>query len=97
MVKPGTAAAAAVPRALTKTEASNVFVEFLVAQSNGELGRADVARSNKNVFHAQIFERGVIVQRRAAIIPNAVLAKDVGIEAELVLVERGRGGNDFES
>ena len=39
----------------------------------------------------------MVVERSAAIIPNSVLAKDVGIEAELVLIQRGGRAKDAES
>src|SRR5207302_1929438 len=71
-----------------KTKTPDVFVKFLIAEADGEFGRADVARFYQNVFDAQISERGVIVQRGAAIVPDSVFAKNVGIEAELVLVAR---------
>src|SRR5437588_10804277 len=84
------------PGPLTKTKTPDVFVKFLIANTDGELGRDDVARFNENVFDAQIGKRGVIVQRGAAVVPDSVFAKDVGIEAKLVLIERGRGGDDFK-
>src|SRR5207244_7322356 len=84
------------PRPFAKTKTANVFVEFLIAESDGKFGRADVARFHENVFDAEVGERGMIVERRAAVVPNALLAKDVGIESELVLVERGCRRDDFE-
>ena len=68
----------------------------MITEADGEFGRADVARPYQNVFDAQIGEGGVIVQRGAAVVPDSVFAKYVGIEVELVLVERGGGGDNFE-
>src|SRR3989442_1495571 len=82
--------------AIAKTKTANVFVEFLIAESDGEFGRPDVAGFHENVFDAEIGERGVIVERGAAVVPKSLLAKDVGIESELVLVERGCRRDDFE-
>ena len=42
------------PRAFAKTKAPDVFVKFLVAQADGQLGCADVARFHQNVLHAQL-------------------------------------------
>jgi hypothetical protein len=49
--------------AFAKTETADVFVKFLLAEHERELGRADVARLNENVLHAQLAVRLVIVQR----------------------------------
>ena len=62
--------------ALAKSEASNVLVKFLFADSECEFGRSDVARFDKNVAHTQIRKRAMIVQGGAAEIPETVLAKN---------------------
>ena len=44
------------PGALAETETADVFVKFLFAEAERELGRADVARFHENVLHAQFAE-----------------------------------------
>src|ERR1700730_15616287 len=75
------------PCALTESKTSDVFVKFLVTQRDGQFCSANVTRLHENVFDAKIAKRGVIVERCAAVVPHAVLAKNVGVEAELMFVE----------
>ena len=80
------------PGALAKSKAPDVFVEFLVADRDRQLRRADVARFHENVPHAQVPVGLVIVQRPSAKIPKAVLAKNGRVGPNLVLIQ-GRGGS----
>src|SRR5216684_7967682 len=85
------------PGALTKTEAANVLIEFLLADATGEFGRADVARFDEDVLHAQLPERPMIVQRASSEIPDAILAKNHRVKTDLVLIERGGSSHNLES
>ena len=85
------------PRPLAKSKPADVFVEFLIADAKCEFGRSDVARFHQNVFHAQIREWPMIVQRRSAKIPDAVFTKDHGIRAHLFFIERRRGRHNLKS
>ena len=54
--------------AIAEAETADVFVELLFAEHERHLGRADVARMDENVLHAQIAVAfvAVIVERTAA-------------------------------
>ena len=68
----------------------------MVAHAEREFGRADVARFDENVLHAQIGEGPVIVQDAIAICPRAVFAKNDRVGTHFVFVERGGGGDNLE-
>ena len=65
------------PRALPKAKAADVFVKFLVADGQSEFRRPDVTRFDQNVADAQIAIRVMIVKRGAAVVPDAVFAKNL--------------------
>src|SRR2546421_7392119 len=81
---------------IAKAEAANVFVKLLLADGEGELGRADVARFYENVLHAQIGVSLVIMQRPPAKIPETVFAKDRRVGTDLALVQGRLGRDDLE-
>src|SRR5215831_19327431 len=83
-------------RTLAKSKTTDVFVKLLVADAQGKFGCSDVARFNENLAHAQISERAMIVQGRATIVPQAVLAEELRIRPHLVLIQSGCGGYNLE-
>src|SRR5262249_54646158 len=85
--------------AITKAELPDVFVKLHPPKQPRLFGCTDVARLNKNVLNAQVAVTLVtmIVQRTAAVIPNAVLAKNHAVEPHFLLVDGSRSGNDFEN
>src|SRR5205823_9918263 len=82
--------------ALAESEASNVFVKFLVAHSESKFSRSDIARFDEDLAHAQIRKRAMIVQSSTAEIPETVLTKNRRIGVHLTLIESGGGRHDLE-
>ena len=64
---PGTSPGNGMPVRSAKTKFVDVMVKLLLAQSDADLGRADVGGFGDDVFHRQHAEGLVVVQRPARV------------------------------